>query len=100
MLSLGLLALLLLTIAAQGYTAFVQTTIRLPIELSADAIDPEGTSDPKVLSKANYAKLINESLYQQFPDVTERREKKSTPCFGQSREQPSISERWCWPIPT
>lgn len=75
--SLGLLGLLLLTIFAQGYTAFVQTTIRLPIELTADVIDPENTRDPKVLGKANYAKLINETLYQRFPDVTERREKKA-----------------------
>lgn len=75
--SLGLLGLLLLTIFAQGYTAFVQTTIRLPIELTADVIDPENTRDPKVIGKANYAKLINETLYQRFPDVTERREKKA-----------------------
>ncbi len=76
-LSLGLLALLLLTILADGYKAFVQTTITMPIELPADAIDPKGTGDPKILGKANYAKLINESLYQRFPDVTERREKKT-----------------------
>lgn len=76
-LSLGLLVLLLLTIAAQGYTAFVQTTIRMSVELSSDVIDPKGTGDPKVLGKANFAKLINESLYQRFSDVTERREKKA-----------------------
>jgi phosphate transport system permease protein len=76
-LSLGLLAFLLLTIAGRGYTAFVQTTIRLPIELSAEAIDPDGSRDPKLLGKANYAKLINESLYQRFPEVEARRDKKA-----------------------
>jgi len=77
LLSLGLLALLLLTIFAQGYTAFVQTTIRMPITLSADEIDPDGTGDPQVIGKANYAGLINETLYARFPDVSERREKKA-----------------------
>lgn len=77
LLSLGLLVLLLLTIFAQGYTAFVQTTIRMPITLSADLIDPDGTGDAKVIGKANYAKLINETLYARFPDVSERREKKA-----------------------
>lgn len=76
-LSLGLLAFLLLTIAGRGYTAFVQTTIRLSIELSAEAIDPDGSRDPKLLGKANYAKLINESLYQRFPEVEARRDKKA-----------------------
>ncbi len=76
-LSLGLLALLLLTIFAQGYTAFVQTTIRLPVALSADAIDPEGTGDQAVIGKASYGKLINQALYERFPDVSERRDKKA-----------------------
>lgn len=76
-LSLGLLALLLVTIFAQGYTAFVQTTITLPIEFSVDVIDPDGSGDPKIIGKANFAKLINENLYQRFPDVTERRDKKA-----------------------
>jgi len=75
--SLGLLALLLLTIFAQGYTAFVQTTIRMSITLSADVIDPDGTVDPKIIGKANYAKLVNEAFYERFPEVSERREKKA-----------------------
>lgn len=76
-LSLGLLVLLLTTIFAQGYTAFVQTVIRMPIELSADLIDPDGTGDPAVIGKANYAKLINQSLYERFPEVEGRRDKKA-----------------------
>ncbi len=76
-LSLGLLALLLVTIFAQGYPAFVQTTITMPIGLTTDVIDPDASGDPKIIGKANFVKLINESLYQRFPDVTERREKKA-----------------------
>ncbi len=75
--ALGLLALLLFTIVAQGYTAFVQTTIRLPIEFSAEKIDPDDTRDPAVLAKADYAGLVNDALYRMFPDVDERRAKRA-----------------------
>ena len=75
--ALGLLALLLFTIVAQGIGAFWQTTITLPVELSAEEIDPDGTNDPAVLAKANYAGLINDTLYGMFPDVEERRAKRA-----------------------
>ena len=75
--ALGLLALLLFTIVAQGIGAFWQSTITLPIELKAEAIDPDGTDDPAVIAKANYAGLVNDSLYAMFPDVEERRAKRA-----------------------
>jgi phosphate transport system permease protein len=75
--ALGLLALLLFTIVAQGIGAFWQTTITLPIELSAEEIDPDGNRDPAALAKANYAGLINDALYRMFPDVDERRAKRA-----------------------
>ena len=75
--ALGLLALLLFTIVAQGYSAFWQTTITLSVELSQEEIDPDGTNDPSVLAKASYAGLINDTLYRMFPDVEERRAKRT-----------------------
>ncbi|MGI9452920.1 MAG: DUF3333 domain-containing protein, partial [Geminicoccaceae bacterium] len=75
--ALGLLALLLFTIVAQGIGAFWQTTITLPIEISEEAIDPDGNRDPAVLAKANYAGLVNDTLYAMFPDVEERRAKRA-----------------------
>jgi phosphate transport system permease protein len=75
--ALGLLGLLLFTIVAQGYTAFVQSTIRLPVELSAEEIDPDGAGDPAVLARANYAGLMNDALYRMFPEVEERRERRA-----------------------
>ncbi len=75
--ALGLLALLLFTIVAQGIGAFWQSTITLPIEFSAEDIDPDGTNDPKVLAKANYAGLVNDALYKMFPEVEERRAKRA-----------------------
>ena len=65
--ALGLLALLLATIVAQGYTAFAQTKIRLDINFDEATIDPDGTRNPEELSRANYAQLIRVALAEAFP---------------------------------
>ena len=71
--ALGMLAFLLISITAQGYTAFVQTEAALEIAFDEETIDPQGTRDPAVLSGANYQRLISQALYDLFPDVTDRR---------------------------
>ncbi|NLR98856.1 phosphate ABC transporter permease PstA [Rhizobium sp. P38BS-XIX] len=62
----GLVFLLILvsTVVRNGYTAFVQTSITLPIEFSEAVIDPANkrSSDPKVLIAANYPILIRNAL--------------------------------------
>ncbi|NJO38144.1 MAG: phosphate ABC transporter permease PstA [Rhizobiales bacterium] len=75
--ALGLLALLLFTIVSQGIGAFWQTTFTLPVELSAEEIDPEGTRDPQALSRADYAGILNDALYAMFPGVEDRRERRA-----------------------
>ena len=53
------------SLISQGYTAFVQTSIRLPIDFSAEVINPSGNPDDKdELFRANYVKLARESLYK------------------------------------
>ncbi len=58
------LAVLLWSVVSKGYTAFLQTTITLPIEFSEQIVDPKGTrtTDPKVLLTANYPLLVRDSL--------------------------------------
>ncbi|QND49452.1 phosphate ABC transporter permease PstA [Rhizobium lusitanum] len=62
----GLVFLLILvsTVVRHGYTAFVQTSITLPIEFTETVIDPAGkrASDPKVLIAANYPLLVRDAL--------------------------------------
>ncbi len=64
--SIGLifLAVLLYSVVAQGYTAFQQTTISLPITYSEKIIDPNNKrgTDPKVLITANYPLLVRDAL--------------------------------------
>ena len=75
--ALGLLVLLLTTIVLRGYTAFVQTTIRLDIAFDESVIDPDGVRNPEALARANYAELVNNALYERFPDVQERRDRRA-----------------------
>jgi phosphate transport system permease protein len=58
------LFLLLWTVISNGYTAFQQTTITLPIEFSEKIIDPknERADNPGKLMSANYPLLVRDSL--------------------------------------
>ena len=75
--ALSFLAILLVTVVLQGYTAFQQTKIRLDIDFAQDVIDPTGTRDATAISGANYNTLARKALRALFPDVTTRRDKRS-----------------------
>jgi phosphate transport system permease protein len=71
-LAMVMLALLIVSIVGKGYSAFLQTRVTLDITFDQQAIDPQNTHDPAVLRAANYTALIRKALSAQFPDVTER----------------------------
>lgn len=58
------LVILLWSIIAQGYSAFQQTTMTLPVYLDEQVIDPKGErqTNPKVLITANYPLLVRNAL--------------------------------------
>ncbi|ALN74221.1 phosphate ABC transporter permease PstA [Aureimonas sp. AU20] len=62
------LAILLWTVIGQGYTAFFQTEIRLPITFSKSVIDPNdrAKADPAVLRTANYPRLVQDALVKEL----------------------------------
>lgn len=74
--SMALLVILLSTIVGQGFTAFWQTRITLDVNLDAAEIDPQGTRDARSIMAADYAGMINDALYAQFPDVSGRTERR------------------------
>ncbi len=74
--ALVFLVILLSSILTKGHGAFFQTQINLAIVFSQDVIDPEKTGDAKVISRANYARLVRNALQTRFPDVKKRREVK------------------------
>lgn len=75
---LGLLFVLVLfvSIVGNGYSAFWQTQVRLDIDFEPELIDPDGTGDPEIIGKANFDKLVRNSLQQLFPGVSQRRERR------------------------
>jgi phosphate transport system permease protein len=69
---LGFLAFFFYTLIANGYTALRQTRVLLDVELTAVAIDPDGTRDPAVLAAADYQRVVRDALRALFPDVESR----------------------------
>jgi phosphate transport system permease protein len=72
----GFLATLLVSIVGNGYSAFRQTYIQLPIAFSKADLDPNATGDPVVLAQGNYDALIKDALRHRFPEVTSRNERR------------------------
>jgi phosphate transport system permease protein len=61
---LSFLVILFASIIGNGWTAFFQTRIELPITFDAQEIDPDGTRSQSALANANYQKLAYQSLYK------------------------------------
>ena len=76
LIAVAMLGLLLISIISTGYSAFTQAEIKLDIEFDPEIIDPDGTRQPETLKTADYQRLVKQSLYAKFPDVTNRREKR------------------------
>src|SRR5262245_7863476 len=72
LIGLGFLAFFFYTIISNGYTALVQTRLRLDVMLDPMVIDPSGSRDPSVLAGADYQKLVRDALGARFPEVTSR----------------------------
>ena len=75
-LGMAFLALILVTIVANGYTAWQQTFIALEIHFDPERLDPEGTGSEEVLLAGDYGGLVKTSLRKAFPEVKKRRERR------------------------
>lgn len=71
-----MLVALLSTIIGKGYTAFLQTRIQIEVTINPEDVAPVGTTDPAVISQGNYAKLLRNALFEQFPDLTDRSDRR------------------------
>lgn len=69
------LLLLLSSVISKGYTAFLQTTITVPVEFSEKIIDPNNqrATNPDVLLPANYPLLVRNALAKQLGLETSNR---------------------------
>ncbi len=75
---LGMSFLLLLfgSIVGNGYKAFTQTYLELPIYFDPEIIDPHGEHDPQALFSADYWALVKAALSRQFPEASTRAERR------------------------
>ncbi len=62
--ALTFLGILFTSIIGNGWTAFFQTSVELPITFDAQEIDPDGARSPSALAEANYQKLAYTALYK------------------------------------
>ncbi len=68
--SLLFLSLLFVSIFSNGYSAFMQTFVRLNVFFDPEVLQQES------LATANYQGLVKKSLREMFPDVKGRRDKR------------------------
>ena len=71
------LTVLFTSIISKGYTAFLQTNIKLDVYIDPQKIDPQGDRDKETLATANYGGLVKSTLRAMFPEATSRRDKKA-----------------------
>ena len=70
LLGLSFVAMLIVSITANGVRAFWQTQIHLEIHFDEQEIDANTPT------KANYRKLVRQAMYNEFPEVTTRKDKR------------------------
>ncbi len=75
--AVAMLVVLLGSIVGKGYSAFQQSMIALPIAFDRAVIDPEGRGDPAAIRKANFTGLARAALYERFPEVAGRRDRRA-----------------------
>ncbi|MBK1649460.1 phosphate ABC transporter permease PstA [Rhabdochromatium marinum] len=84
-LGLTFVALLFFNIISNGYTAFQQTYVQLPVYFDPEVIDPDGLIQAgdlnadeinKELIRVNFLKLARDALRERFPEVKGRSAKR------------------------
>ena len=74
--ALTLLTILFVSIFSQGYTAFQETRIQLPVYFDQEILDPNKTNDWNKIKKANFNGLVKQSIRNLFPEVSGRSNKR------------------------
>ncbi len=68
---------LLWSVVGKATGALTETYIELPVTLSAEELDPDGTKDPRIIRRADFEGLTKDVLKDAFPQVTGRKEKRA-----------------------
>jgi phosphate transport system permease protein len=75
-LALAFLAILLGSVVAKGWPAFIQTSVALDIDFDPKILGLDAAPTAEDIRKADYGKLLRETMFAAFPEVTERRDRR------------------------
>ena len=70
------LAVLLITIVKNGYTAFLQTAIAVDVNFDKSVIDPDGTKNPETIAQADFRGIVRSGIRNLFPEGTTRSQER------------------------
>ncbi|MEO1549264.1 MAG: phosphate ABC transporter permease PstA [Pseudomonadota bacterium] len=70
------LVALLWSVVFKAAGALTETYVTLPVTLSAQELDPDGTGDPAVIGRADYGGFVKDLLKETFPSVTDRKARR------------------------
>ena len=74
--ALAALAWLLFSLVGTGFTAFQQNFMTLEVNIETSVIEPDEYSNRQELRGANYRRVMQNAMYDLFPEVTDRRERQ------------------------
>ena len=75
-LGLGFVLLLLVSVIAKGYSGFLQTHIRLSIDLSEEMLLDGAPVTEENLRNGDYRRAVRSAMQDLFPDVSGRRDRR------------------------
>ena len=74
--ALAFLALLLGSVIAKGYPAFVRTSVALEVTFDPEVLGLNEAPTMETIEKADYGRLLRETVFATFPEATERSERR------------------------
>ena len=86
----GLIGIILTSIIIEGKKAFVSTYIKLDVFFDSKIIDPDNTKEDSVIKSANFNEIITKSILENFPEVTDRKEKIKLSTFISSSAEDEL----------
>ena len=88
--AISFLIIILTSIIIEGKKAFISTYIKLDVFFDSKIIDPENTQEDSVIKSANFNEIITKSILENFPEVTDRKEKIKLSTFISSSAEDEL----------
>ena len=88
--AISFLIIILTSIIIEGKKAFVSTYIKLDVFFDSKIIDPDNTKEDSVIKSANFNEIITKSILENFPEVTDRKEKIKLSTFISSSAEDEL----------